>query len=193
MQATMSSTIAKRVGLRQSVTVDAGLVLAGSALISLFAQVRIPLPFTPVPITGQTFAVLFVGAALGRRRGLASVLLYLGEGAMGLPVFAGGAGLARLVGPTGGYLVGFLPAAYLAGWSAEHGLDRRWFAALPQFLAAQASIYLTGVLWLATFVGWEKVLLAGLAPFLILDAAKALLAAAALPSAWRLLDALESP
>jgi biotin transport system substrate-specific component len=191
MQATMSSTIAKRAGIRQSVWVDAGLVFVGSVLIALFAQVRIPLPFTPVPITGQTFAVLFVGAALGRRRGAASVLLYLAEGAVGLPVFAGGAGLARLFGPTGGYLVGFLPAAYLAGWSAEQGLDRRWFAALPHFLLAQLSIYLTGVLWLATYVGWQQVLLAGLVPFLVLDAAKALLAAAALPSAWRLLDALE--
>lgn len=191
MQATIGMTLVERIGVRRSVWVDISLMVMGSLLISLFAQVRFPLPFTPVPITGQTFAVLLVGAALGRRRGLGSVLLYLLQGSLGLPVFAGGAGLARLVGPTGGYLVGFLPAAYLAGFAAERGLDRRWFAALPFFLLAQLTLYGTGVAWLATYLGWEQVLLAGLVPFLTLDAVKAVLAAATLPSAWTLLGAVE--
>jgi len=97
------------------------LVLAGSALIALSAQVRFPLPFSPVPVTGQTFAVLLVAAALGRL-GLASVIAYLVEGAIGLPVFAGGAfGVATMVGPTGGYLIGFALAAALVGSAAERG------------------------------------------------------------------------
>ena len=103
------------------------------------AQVRIPLPFTPVPITGQTFAVLLVGAVLGSRRGAASLLLYLMQGLVGLPFFAGGtSGLAILLGPTGGYLVGFIVAAYLVGLLAARGLDRRIPSALLAFLAGES-------------------------------------------------------
>jgi biotin transport system substrate-specific component len=135
--------------------------------------------------------VLLVGAALGGRRAAASLLLYLLEGAMGLPVFAGGsAGLLRLAGPTGGYLVGFLPAAYLVGLLAERGLDRRWYSALPVFLLGQLVLYTIGVIWLSTFVGLGQALIAGLWPFIVLDAAKAVLAAVALPSAWKLVGAL---
>jgi biotin transport system substrate-specific component len=105
---------------------DAVLVVTGSVFIALLAQVAIPLPFSPVPITGQTFAVLLVGVLLGSRRGGLGVLLYLLEGAAGLPFFAGGtAGLARLAGPTGGYLVGFVVAAIVVGLLAERGWDRR--------------------------------------------------------------------
>ncbi len=106
---------------------DVLLVFVSSIFIALMAQVRIPLPFTPVPITGQTFAVLLIGAALGSERGAASLLVYLAEGAAGLPAFAGGtSGLAVLVGPTGGYLIGFVFAAYIIGRLAESGLDRRF-------------------------------------------------------------------
>lgn len=193
MQATLGLTIADRVGLRRSLVLDGALALAGAVLVALFAQIRIPLPFTPVPITGQTFAVLLVGAALGGRRGAASLALYLLGGGIGLPVFAGGAaGLARLAGPTGGYLVGFLPAALLVGRLAERGLDRRWLSALPLFLAGQAVIYAAGVAWLATFLGWQEALMGGLWPFVALDLVKVALAAAALPSAWSLLGAVES-
>lgn len=100
------------------------LVVAGSVLIALLAQLEIPLQ--PVPITGQTFGVLLVGALLGSRLGAVTVLTYLAWGAIGLPVFAGGiSGPARLVGPTGGYLVGFVGAAFLVGWLSERGWDRR--------------------------------------------------------------------
>src|SRR5256885_3813912 len=106
------------------------LVLAGSALIALAAQVRIPLPFSPVPVTGQTFAVLLVAAALGRL-GLASVIAYLIEGAAGLPVFAGGTfGVTTIVGPTGGYLIGFALAAAIVGSAAEQGWDRHLVTSL---------------------------------------------------------------
>ncbi|HEX9796270.1 MAG TPA: biotin transporter BioY [Anaerolineales bacterium] len=191
MQATLGWTVSQRLGLRPGLLTDALLVTAGSLLVALFAQIQIILPFTPVPITGQTFAVLLLGAALGGRRAAASLLLYLLEGAMGLPVFAGGsAGLLRLAGPTGGYLVGFLPAAYLVGLLAERGLDRRWYSALPVFLLGQLVLYTIGVIWLSTFVGLGQALIAGLWPFIVLDAAKAVLAAVALPSAWKLVGAL---
>ena len=111
--------------VRQS-TRDLLLVTAVTLFVAALSQVRIPLPFTPVPLTGQTFAVLLVGAALGAKRGLGALSLYLVLGAFGLPFFAGGAsGLAYMTGPTLGYLVGFAAAAALTGFLAERGLDRR--------------------------------------------------------------------
>lgn len=167
---------------------DILLIVGGSLLVALMAQVKIPLPFTPVPLTGQTFAVLLVGAALGSRRGAASLLLYLAQGMLGLPVFAGGAGgLAYLSGPTGGYLIGFVCAAFLVGWLAEGGKDRRFHIALLVFLAGEVVIYLCGVSWLAVHIGFEKALAAGLFPFLPGDAVKLLAAALALPAAWKLI------
>lgn len=192
MQMPLTLTLTRRLGPRSTLYVDAALIMAGGLLVALLAQVRIVLPFTPVPITGQTFAVLLVGAALGSRRGAASLALYLLQGSLGLPVFAGGkSGLITLLGPTGGYLVGFVVAAFLVGYLAERGLDRRWFTALPAFLAGEIVIYLFGLPWLATFVGLEKALLGGLWPFLPGDFIKALFAAAALPSAWALIRASE--
>lgn len=162
-------------------------ILAGSGLIALAAQVRIPLPFSPVPVTGQTFAVLLVAAALGRA-GTASVLAYLAEGALGLPVFAGGAsGNATLAGPTGGYLVGFVLAAVIVGALAERGWDRRLPTALAAMLLGEVAIYACGLAWLARFALSVPLLDAGLLPFLPGDAYKLLLAALALPGAWRVL------
>ncbi len=166
---------------------DILLILGGSLLVALMAQVKIPLPFTPVPLTGQTFAVLLVGAALGSRRGAASLLFYLVQGMIGLPVFAGGAsGLAYLAGPTSGYLVGFVCAAFVVGRLAEIGKDRRFRTALLMFLAGEAIIYLCGLPWLGLAIGFQKALVAGLFPFLIGDAIKLIAAALALPAAWKL-------
>ncbi len=162
------------------------LVLAGSALIALAAQVRIPLPFSPVPVTGQTFAVLLVAASLGRL-GLASVIAYLAEGAIGFPVFAGGAaGLAYMTGPTGGYLVGFALAAAIVGAAAEREWDRRLATSLLVMLLGEVAIYACGVAWLARFPLPVPLLQAGLIPFIPGDLFKMVLAAIALPSAWRL-------
>jgi biotin transport system substrate-specific component len=162
------------------------LVLAGSALIALAAQVRIPLPFSPVPVTGQTFAVLLVAAALGRL-GLASVIAYLIEGAIGLPVFAGGTfGVATIVGPTGGYLIGFALAAAIVGSAAERGWDRHLLTALAAMLLGEVAIYLCGLPWLARFVPAGRVLDLGLFPFIPGDLFKMVLVALALPGAWRL-------
>ena len=163
------------------------LVTAGALFVAALSQVRIPLPFTPVPLTGQTFAVLLVGAALGAKRGLGSLSLYLALGALGLPFFAGGAsGLTYMSGPTLGYLVGFVAAAALTGFLAEHGLDRRIPTALIAFIAGQALIYLFGIAWLTLLLGFQKALMAGLVPFLLGDALKIGAAALALPAAWKL-------
>lgn len=191
MQATLGTTVVQRIGLRPSRLVDLGLVFTGSLLLAAFAQIRIPLAFSPVPITGQTFAVLLLAAALGSRRGVSSVALYLAQGALGLPFFAGGAaGLSHLAGPTGGYLVGFLPAAYVIGALSQRGMDRRWISALPLFALGHTLIYILGVAWLSGFVGLEQALTAGFWPFLPLDGLKVVMAALATPSAWRLLGAL---
>jgi biotin transporter BioY len=168
---------------------DAALVIAGSLLIALSAQLAVRLPFTPVPITAQTLAVLLTGALLGWRRGVAAVLLYLGEGLAGLPVFAGGgAGPGHMAGPTGGYLIGFLLAAFTTGWLAERGWDRRFGTTFLAMLAGNVLLYVPGLLWLTQFVGADKVLALGLYPFIIGDLIKVLIAAALLPAGWKLLS-----
>ena len=167
---------------------DLGLVVTGSLLVALFAQIEIPLQ--PVPITGQTFAVLLVGAALGSKRGAASLVLYLGQGLIGLPFFSGGAsGLSHLFGATGGYLVSFIPAAYVIGRMAEHGLERSVRTSILPFLTGTAIIYLGGVTWLAIVLGsLPQAILLGLVPFLIGDAIKLTAAALALPAAWKIIQ-----
>jgi biotin transport system substrate-specific component len=168
---------------------DLALIVTGALLVAAFAQIRIPLPFTPVPLTGQTFAVLLVGAALGSRRGLASMGLYIFMGAVGLPFFAGGqSGLAYMAGPTLGYLAGFVLAACVTGLLAERGLERSLRTSLLPFLAGTVAIYICGAGWLALSMGWEKAILLGVVPFLIGDAIKVGLAALALPIAWKFVE-----
>lgn len=168
---------------------DLVLIVAGSLLMAGLAQVQIPLPFTPVPITGQTFGVLLVGAALGSKRGLLSMLLYLAEGAIGLPFFAGASGgLHVLVGATAGYLVGFVVAAYILGLLAERGLERTIRTSFVPFLVGTVIIYIFGVAWLSVVLGnFAQAIVAGLLPFVVGDLIKLVLAALALPAAWKLL------
>ncbi|GAB4575595.1 MAG: biotin transporter BioY [Anaerolineae bacterium] len=173
---------------RRAAVYDGLVVLGGALLIAVSAQIAVPLPFSPVPVTGQTFGVLLVGMLLGMRRGTASVLTYLAQGALGWPVFAGGTGgWPVLLGPTGGYLVGFVAAAALTGWLAERGWDRRVGATLLAMVLGNALIYLFGVTRLAGFAGVEAALSAGMFPFVVGDVVKALLAAGALPLGWRVL------
>ena len=164
------------------------LAFAGSLLLTLSAKVQIP--FWPVPMTMQTFVVLVLGAAYGPRLGMATMLLYLAEGAMGLPVFAGtpekGLGIAYMMGPTGGYLAGFVLAVGFTGWLAERGWDRNVAGVLIAMSLGHLVILGIGVLWLAQLIGWEKAWLFGLAPFWAATILKTLLAAAVLPLAWRL-------
>jgi biotin transport system substrate-specific component len=167
---------------------DAALVVGGSLFIALGAQVAIHLPFSPVPITGQTLAVLLVGMLLGSRRGSLSLLAYLAEGLAGLPVFAGGtAGPARLLGPTGGYLIGFVVAAYIVGLLAERGWDRRVGTTLLAMLLGDATIYALALPWLVVWVGVQQALPLGLYPFVPGDLLKVALAATLLPVGWKLL------
>lgn len=180
------ATLAQAVFRRSSLARDLLLVLGGAVLVALCAQVEVPLK--PVPMTLQTLAVLLVGAALGWRRGALALASYAGLAALGLPVLSGGAGgLAKLLGPTGGYVLGFVLAAALVGWLAERfRLDRTPLGTALAMLAGNAVIYVPGLAWLAyTFsLGGMKLLTAGLTPFLLGDALKLALAAALLPAAW---------
>jgi len=172
---------------------DISLIIVGSLLIGMCAQVKIRLPFSPVPVTLQTFAVLMLGALLGSRRGSLCVLAYIIEGAAGLPVFAAGVGLAVLSGPTGGYLLGFIPAAYTTGLLAEKGWDRRVGTTVLAMLLGDASIYVFGLLWLSRLIGAEMAVSLGLYPFIVGDCLKIILAAIILPSGWKLLDKIKLP
>jgi biotin transport system substrate-specific component len=172
---------------RPSAAVEAALIVLGSLVMAATAQLALPLPFTPVPVTGQTLGVLLVGASLGARRGAASMLLYLAQGAAGLPFFAGGTGgWPVLAGPTGGYLIGCVFAAYAVGWLAERGFDRRFFLAVPAFVLGECVVFVFGVPWLARFVGAERALAAGFWPFLPGTIVKAVVAATLLSSTWAL-------
>ncbi len=155
------------------------LAVVGVTLLALSARVILPLPFTPVPVTGQTFAVLLLAATYGARRGLATTLLYILAGVVGLPVFAAVPGAASY-----GYIAGFALAAIVTGWLAERGWDRTLPRSLVAMLAGEIAIYLCGLAWLARFVGWSNVLALGLWPFLAGDALKLLAAALLLPAAW---------
>ncbi len=169
---------------------DLGLVTAFSLINAAAAQVSIPLPFTPVPITGQTFTVLLTGALLGSRLGGLSLLLYLAEGAAGLPVFAlGRSGPVTLLGPTAGYLLAFPVAAFVVGWLAERSWDRHVLTTALAMLAGNVIIYASGVPWLARFVdGFSEAMTLGMMPFLIGDAVKIVLAATLLPAGWQVVN-----
>jgi biotin transport system substrate-specific component len=168
---------------------DIALVIGGSLLIGLCAQVKILLPFSPVPVTAQTFAVLMIGTLLGSWRGSLCVLTYIVQGVAGLPVFALGGGFAVLIGPTGGYLVGFIPAAYITGLLAQRGWDRRIGTTILAMVVGNIVIYAFGLLWLCCLTGINrKVPAVGLYPFLVGDLLKIALAAAVLPSGWKLLE-----
>ena len=167
---------------------DLLLVSSGALLVALLAQVRIPLPFTPVPLTGQTFGVLLVSATFGAKRGASSMTLYTLLGALGLPIFAGGAaGMAYLAGPTLGYLFGFVVAAFVIGKLAERGLERNLRTSLLPFLVGTLVIYAFGAGWLAILFGVEKALALGVLPFIVGDVIKLTLAALVLPTAWKLI------
>jgi biotin transport system substrate-specific component len=162
------------------------LVLGAAALTALAARIEVPLPWTPVPLTGQTFAVLLSGAVLGARRGALAQAAYLASGAAGLPVFAGGAGAAALAGPTAGYLLAFPLAAAVTGALAERGWDRRFLTTAAAMLLGSAVLFAAGLAVLSAFVPRAQLLAAGLWPFVPGDLAKSALAALVFPRLWRL-------
>jgi len=164
------------------------MAIAGTALLTLSAKIQVP--FYPVPMTMQPFAVMVIAMAFGWKLGAATIALYLLEGAFGLPVFAGtpakGIGIAYMTGSTGGYLLGFFFAAALTGWLAERGWDRNVITTVVAMTAGTAVIYIFGYAWLANLIGASKAWQFGVAPFLLGDAFKIALAAALMPMLWRL-------
>ncbi len=177
---------------RSSALTNVLLVVAASLLTAGAAQLEVRLPWTPVPITGQSFAVLLTGAVLGARRAFAAQCLYLIEGACGLPFFAGGAaGLVKLIGPTGGYLIAFPFAAALTGALAERGWDRSPLRMFLAMLAGSVVIFGLGLAQLSRFMPAELLLASGLLPFIPGDLIKSLLAAGVFPAAWKFAARLE--
>jgi biotin transport system substrate-specific component len=161
------------------------LMVVGSAFLAICAQITVPL--YPVPITMQTFGVLLIGMAFGSRLGAATVAAYLFEGAIGLPVYAQHlGGLPVLFGLTGGYLFGFVIAAWLVGMLAERGWDRNVFTTALAMLLGNIVLYVPGLIWLGGFIGAEGAITGGLLPFILGDLLKIALAAVVLPSAWLL-------
>jgi biotin transport system substrate-specific component len=171
--------------LPRHLAIDVALVVLGAALVGAFAQLYVPL--WPVPVTGQTLAVLLVGASLGAVRGAASMVLYAVVGGLGVPWFSEAAsGWSVIVGPTGGYIVGFVLSAFLVGWLSERRWDRKILKAVATFLGGSAVVFAVGLPWLAFVLGLtlEQTLRSGLYPFLIGGAVKAVIAAGLLPLAW---------
>jgi len=185
---TRSDPRALRVGER------AGAVALVTALTAVAAQISVPLPFTPVPFTFQPMVVLVGAMALGSRLGMTSQLIYLALGMAGLPVFAASPalpqGVARLFGPTGGYLMAYPFAAYLVGALAERGFDRRYLTSVAAMVAGLAVVFAFGVLWLGLFMpsarGFSAALAAGFYPFVLEDLVKLLAAALVMPRLWAL-------
>jgi biotin transport system substrate-specific component len=163
----MANQITSALITPRSLTVGLSLAFAGSILMALMAQIRIYVPFSPVPITGQTFGVLFLGAVLGGKIGALSMVIYIAEGLSGIPVFAGvGSGPAYLLGPTGGYLIGFIPAAFLVGMMHESGWGRKIWASVLIMILGTTIIFAFGIAGLALTAGFIYALEIGLYPFI---------------------------
>jgi biotin transporter BioY len=179
-------TLADVIWKEKSIAKDIILIASTSLMIALLAQVVIPI--YPVPFTGQTLGVLLTGALIGKNRASLSLLSYLMMGFIGMPVFVGGTfGIARLAGPTGGYLIGFVFAAMIVGHLTEKGWDRNFITSVIAMFIGSVVIYSFGLLWLSNFTGWDKVLSAGLIPFISGDIIKILIAASILPAGWKLI------
>lgn len=186
-----AATLRQATFRRTGVWVDVALVVGGALLTAAAAQITIPLPFTPVPITGQTFAVLLVGASLGPWHGASSLALYVLIGGLGLPFYAGASGgWEHISGATGGYLLSYPIAAWATGALAARGWDRKIGSSIGAMLTGNVIIYLIGLPWLGAVLntGLNRTLELGLYPFIPGDTLKLYLAALAFPGAWRLLD-----
>ncbi|MHB8084804.1 MAG: biotin transporter BioY [Dehalococcoidia bacterium] len=168
---------------------DVALIAGFACITAICAQVSFWIG--PVPVTGQTLGVIMAGALLGSRRGALSQLSYLVIGATGLPFWfalGGPVGIARLIGPTAGYLYGFVAAAFIIGWLMENGWGRKVYKIIPAMLLGEISLYACGLAWLAAFVPSGSLLQSGLYPFIIGDLVKIALATAALPAGWAVIE-----
>ncbi len=164
-------------------------ILVLTWIIALSAKVRIVLPYTPVPLTMQTFTVLFLSMLLGKNRSVIVILVYIIEGICGLPVFSKGAGIGYLLGPTGGYILGFIVAGYVVGWLSEKGADKNFFTAVSAMVIGNLIIYFFGLTWLTILLNTniDKILVLGMFPFLLSDFIKIIFAGILLPTGWKLL------
>ncbi len=187
---TLLQAVAAREGLSSAFRLV--VVLFATVLTIAAAQVSIPLPFTPVPFTLQPMVVLLAGAALGSRLGMTSQILYVAIGLAGLPVFAASPtlpqGVARLLGPTGGYLMSYPFAAFAVGYLAERGFDRRYLSSVAAMTIGLSIVFACGVAWLALGIphaGLSAAIATGLVPFVPADVFKIFLAATVLPAVWR--------
>jgi biotin transport system substrate-specific component len=192
MYPTFVDALTSRADARVRAVEQAGAVVAVTALTAVAAQIAIPLPFTPVPFTFQPMVVLVGAAALGSRRGMASQMLYLALGLVGFPVFAASPalpqGIARLLGPTGGYLISYPVAAFVAGSLAEHGFDRRYMTFVLAMAAGLSVVFAGGIAWLTVTQPAHSVraaLAAGFYPFVLADLVKLFVAASVMPALWR--------
>ena len=194
MYPTLLDTVTARADSHDRLAEQIGAVLFVTILTSVAAQISIPLPFTPVPFTFQPMVVLLGAAALGPRLGMSSQILYLALGVAGLPVFAASPllpqGVARLLGPTGGYLMAYPFAAFVAGWLAARGFDRRYVTAVIAMVCGLSVVFAGGILWLTIAskpsFGLSGALAAGFVPFIVPDLFKLLAAAAVMPGLWRI-------
>ncbi len=174
---------------KEALFYDIVLIIGASIFIALSAQIAFNVPFSPVPITGQTFAVILTGSILGSRRGSLAVIAYLLEGISGLPVFAQAQfGLIHLFGPTGGYLLGFVPAAFICGLLAEYGWGKTIISALGMMTVGTIVIFICGLSWLKIFFGNDNVLVVGFYPYVSGAVIKIALAAIIFRSGWHALD-----
>jgi len=181
-------TLAQRLGAT-SAAADTVAIVAASLFLAVLSQVEIRLPWTPVPVTLQTFGVFVIAASLGARRGVAAVLAYIAQGAAGLPVFSGGAaGVGHLIGPTGGYLIGFVGAAALIGVLAERGWDRGLLRSFAAMFCGAAVIFACGLMQLSWFVPANELLALGLIPFVPGALVKIAAASVLLPVLWTSLE-----
>lgn len=185
---TLRSPLIEHIWPAQSLTRNIGLIVGTSFLLALSAQIAVPLPFSPVPVTTQTLVVLLAGAILGSRLGALSVMVYIAQGMLGLPFFAkGGAGLAYLRGATGGYLLGFVLAAGLVGFLVERGFGRNVYTTAAAMLLGNLVLYSTGVLWLQAImqISLSKACSLGIVPFVLGDVYKFSAASVLLPLLWK--------
>jgi biotin transport system substrate-specific component len=174
---------------REALLYDFVLIIGTSIFIALSAQIAFNVPFSPVPVTGQTFAVILAGALLGSRRGSLAIIAYLLEGISGLPVFAQAQfGIVHFFGPTGGYLVGFIPAAFLCGWLVESGWGKSYVSTLGIMTLGTILIFLCGLTWLKLLTGSENILLLGLYPYITGAIIKIVLATIVYRLGWLTLD-----
>ncbi|MCK5074481.1 MAG: biotin transporter BioY [Bacteriovoracaceae bacterium] len=165
---------------------DVLVALLGSLALALMAQIRLPLSFTPVPITAQSMAILIIGSSFGAKRAFLATLFYLIEGVAGLPFFSGGKfGMAVLLGPTGGYLIGFILASTTMGYLSDKMHDRSYKTSFPLFALGHLLIFLPGCLWLGKFVGVENILTKGFYPFIPGLLIKTIIAGSITPSLWK--------